>query len=81
MPSQAVPESRKQTIELSDDSPGTFEATRRLPESEDEDDEQEGDFEAVTDSREGAELPVSHEVVMKDHHKVCLLPRALPSFR
>lgn len=56
--------------EVQSDAAVGFEPVRRLPESEEEDDDQEGDFEAVVDSREGAELPVSHEVIMKDHHKV-----------
>lgn len=54
----------------------TLEKTRRLPVSEDEDegedDEEDDDDDGAdwVDQREGADLPVSHEVVMKDHTKV-----------
>lgn len=53
----------------------TLEKTRRLPVSEDEDegedDEEDDDDDGAdwVDQREGADLPVSHEVVMKDHTK------------
>lgn len=61
------------TINLSDPNLA-LEAPRRAPPSDDEElDEQEEPVAAEgasTDDREGADLPVSHEVIMKDHTKV-----------
>lgn len=54
-----------------------LERVRRVPISDDEDnvdseEETEGDW---VDTREGADLPVSHEVCLKDHSKVSRLAR------
>lgn len=55
-----------------------LEKVRRVPVSDEEDDvdsEEEGEGEMV-DTREGADLPVSHEVCLKDHSKASSRPRS-----
>lgn len=51
-------------------SEATFEAPRRAPDSDDDDEDSDDDGADWVATRVGDDLPVSHEIVMKDHHKV-----------
>lgn len=41
-----------------------------MPDEENDDEDEDDEEEDKVDTREGSDLPVSHEVCMKDHHKV-----------